>query len=61
MQRRMKGLSTSTALQHRDMMAKVKKEETEMNEAKDEREYDYEGDMAKTYQIKIQLLGEKTV
>ena len=48
MQRRMKGLSTSTALQARDRLAKMNKEETKMNEAKDEREYDYEGDMAKT-------------
>ena len=52
MQRRMKGLSTSTALQARDRMAKMNKEETDMNEAIKDKfdigEYDQEGDMAKS-------------
>ena len=52
MQRRMKGLSTSTALQARDKMAKMNKEETDMNEAIKDKfdigEYDQEGDMAKS-------------
>ena len=52
MQRRMKGLSTSTALQARDRMTKMNKEETDMNEAIKDKfdigEYDQEGDMAKS-------------
>jgi len=52
MQRRMKGISTSTALQARDRMAKMNKEETNMNEAIKDKfdigEYDQEGDMAKS-------------
>ena len=52
MKRRMKGLSTSTALQARDKMAKMNKEETDMNEAIKDKfdigEYDQEGDMAKS-------------
>jgi hypothetical protein len=52
MQRRIKGLSTSTALRARDRMAKMNKEETDMNEAIKDKfdigEYDQEGDMAKS-------------
>jgi hypothetical protein len=48
MQRRMKGLSTSTALQHRDTMAKVKKVNEAIKDKFDIGEYDQEGDMAKS-------------
>ena len=48
MQRRVKGLSTSTALQHRDTMAKVKKVNEAIKDKFDIGEYDQEGDMAKS-------------
>ena len=46
--KRFSGVVKATNKQFANFKKKGFKEETEMNEAKDEREYDYEGDMAKT-------------